>query len=380
MSDTNSHGLSRYIPAEIRREIRRRSKFGCVVCRAGITEFEHIDPPFAEATKHDPEKICLLCSSCHDKVTRGHLAKESVTNAYCKIFAANAQDVPPPKDNLDFSGKSAKLLVGGFSFRGGAPTILKYFGEPLIEVIPAREGCPFGVNAKFFNSAGQKTLEIEHNVWVGPRDGWDFYISGQRLFIQDSARFISLILRVDSPNALIVEKMDMRVGDYHFLANETRHAIGHYDSESKDPIWYYCVSRPTKQYEGATVFEVEQPNKLTERLRALPKKRKFMECEGLVMSEFFGIGSIQHGIVFCANSGFLFYSFARGRHILQEARAAVFTKSGRMEYLLSRGRDPLAYDVERQATELPETVEFGDGATILLDWSAIAHPDLPWPR
>lgn len=380
MSSVNSHGLSRYIPADIRREVRRRSKFGCVVCRAGITEFEHIDPSFSEATRHDPENICLLCSSCHDKVTRRHLSKESVTDAYRKVFSADAQDIPPPRDWLDVGEESAKLRVGGFWFGGGAPTILKYFGEPLIEVVPAREGRPFGVNAKFFNSLGQKTLEIEHNVWVGPKNGWDFYISGQRLFIKDSAHLNSLILRVDPPNKLIVDRMDMRIGDYHFLANEKRHAIGHYDLEGKDPIWYYCVALPKSQYEGASVFEIEGSDQLNARLSSLPENRKFMEAKDLVMSEFLGVGSIQHGIIFCANCGFSFQSFARGRHTLVEARSAVFNRSEHMGYILSSGRDPVAYDVQKQAIELPETMEEGKAGSILLDWSAIVHPDLPWPR
>ena len=40
----NRHGLSRHIPASVTREVRQRSKFGCVMCRIGFYEYEHINP------------------------------------------------------------------------------------------------------------------------------------------------------------------------------------------------------------------------------------------------------------------------------------------------------------------------------------------------
>jgi hypothetical protein len=354
------------------------------MCRAGITEFEHIIPPFSEATEHNPEKICLLCSSCHDKVTRGHLSKKSVADAYRRIAAANWQDVQPPKDYFDFSSRTAKLDIGGFAFKGEAPIILKYLGDPLIEVIPATEDVPFGLNARFFNGLGEKTLEIEHNVWVGPKNGGDFHVTGQRLYVKDKDGLNSLVLRVDPPNGLIIEKIDMRIGSYHLLANQNRHAIGYYEPDcDNDPIWYNCFAVPTTLYAGASVFEIEEKEKLRDRFESLREQRKCMDHpeQGFVMSEFFGIGSIKHGIVFCSNSGFDFYNFSRGRHTLENARSAVFTEDKLdMAYILSRGGDPLAYDVGAQARDFPDTLKQGEGAAVLIDYSNIGHPDLQWPR
>ena len=87
MAEVNQHGLSRYIPADVRRDVRHRSKFGCVVCRRGFYQYEHIDPPFEDAESHDPDHICCLCGSCHDSVTRGHLSKAMVIAAYRKVQA-----------------------------------------------------------------------------------------------------------------------------------------------------------------------------------------------------------------------------------------------------------------------------------------------------
>lgn len=68
---TNKHGFSRYIPQETKLEIRRRSKFGCVVCRCAFYQYEHIIPEYHDADEHNPDNMCLLCGHCHDKVTRG---------------------------------------------------------------------------------------------------------------------------------------------------------------------------------------------------------------------------------------------------------------------------------------------------------------------
>src|ERR1043166_7485858 len=73
MDETNKHGLSRYIPADVRRDVRHRSKFGCEIGRRGFYQYEHIDPTFENALKNDPSRICCLCGSCHDSISRGQI-------------------------------------------------------------------------------------------------------------------------------------------------------------------------------------------------------------------------------------------------------------------------------------------------------------------
>ncbi len=81
-SPVNKHGLSRYIPQHIKRELRQRSRFGCVICRRGFYQYEHIDPPFEDAKTHVPDRMCCLCGSCHDAVTRGQLSKALLLQKY----------------------------------------------------------------------------------------------------------------------------------------------------------------------------------------------------------------------------------------------------------------------------------------------------------
>src|SRR5680860_323928 len=79
--ESNKYGLSRNIPADVKRQIRKECGFGCVICGGAFITYEHIDPTFAEAREHDPEKMTLLCGGCHFRVTKGIWSKEKVRSA-----------------------------------------------------------------------------------------------------------------------------------------------------------------------------------------------------------------------------------------------------------------------------------------------------------
>lgn len=74
----NIHGLNRDPSPNVKYAIRKDDFFGCVHCGLGIYEYEHIDPEFKDAEKHDPKKMALLCPTEHAKVTRQFTSKETV--------------------------------------------------------------------------------------------------------------------------------------------------------------------------------------------------------------------------------------------------------------------------------------------------------------
>jgi hypothetical protein len=83
-SDRNRFGLPKHIPEDVKAEVRRRSKQGCVICRAIAYDYHHIEPRF-EAQEHNPKHICLLCLHHHGEVTRGRLTKQQVLSAYERV-------------------------------------------------------------------------------------------------------------------------------------------------------------------------------------------------------------------------------------------------------------------------------------------------------
>ena len=203
--ETNKHGLSRYIPSEVKREVRRRSGFGCVVCGNAFYEYEHIDPPFENAKQHDPERMALLCGSCHSDSTTGRLSKETIKRASAapkslqKGFSFRPLDV----------GWTHPEVVIGTLHAIETTNIVRVFGEPMLCVDPPeQDGAPFRLSAILTDRDENDILIIDENQWQNPTINWDVEIKGQRIKIRRALGDILLILRIDPPHRIVIERLD----------------------------------------------------------------------------------------------------------------------------------------------------------------------------
>ena len=170
----NRHGLSRNIPADIAREIRRRSKFGCVICRCAIYQYEHIDPEFADAREHDPNAICLLCGGCHDRVTRGQLSKETVKTKYSEI--QESQTIARPFEELDLATNQISIVLGSATFES-AQCLLRINGKDILTISPPKEGAAFPtLNGIFCDRTGREIFRVSDNLWEGAVEAWDVQV------------------------------------------------------------------------------------------------------------------------------------------------------------------------------------------------------------
>ena len=221
---TNRHGLSRNIPSDIAREIRRRSKFGCVNCRCAIYQYEHIDPEFADAHEHDPSAICLLCGGCHDRVTRGRLAKETVKTKY--LETQGSKDIARPFEELDLATNQISIVLGSATFEY-AQCLLRINGQDVLTIRPPKEGAAFPtLNGIFCDRTGREIFRITDNVWEGPSEVWDVQITGTRLTIKADEKRTALVLEVCPPNTVRVLQLDMYKDNCHIICDETQTRIG----------------------------------------------------------------------------------------------------------------------------------------------------------
>lgn len=217
MPDKNKHGLSRYIPEEVKRKVRQACGYGCVVCGTAIVEYEHVDPEFSEAKEHDPEKIVLLCSQCHAKVTRNFLSKESIKRASKEPVSVKNNYA---SEMFQLLATTPKFVIGGASITN-TPIPLQVKGYHVIQVKPAEEeGGPARLSATFFNSRGELSLQIIDNEWRVNSGNWDFEAVGGTLIVRDNQRNVSLKLRVSDVDGIIVDKINMRIGRYRIEGNQ----------------------------------------------------------------------------------------------------------------------------------------------------------------
>jgi hypothetical protein len=339
MGDVNQHGLSRYIPAEIRREVRQRSKFGCVTCRRGFYQYEHIDPPFENATTHDPDRICCLCGSCHDSVTRGHLSKEFVLASYRKIQAQPASEASPPVGPLDFHDGSAELMIGGLLYSPAVQTVLRYYGHDLIRVVPGQEDEPGMISAVFTDEAGCDVLQLVENEWVGSLESWDIEVVGQRLTVRRERGDISLQLRLDPPGRIVVERLDMRVGDGHVLATEQTYAVGRYITDGTIH-WVHAGIRIRRSSPLGAAIEFTDVATLEARDSLLRDSGQELATSDrrIVMNSNAGVMVKPLGIVIASLCGsYDLFEVAVGNQSLDGMRQVILAHSGELCRFISRG-------------------------------------------
>lgn len=213
MTMRNKHGLRRTVPADVRREVRQRCGFGCVICGLGFYDYEHFDPDFAEATEHNPAGMTLLCSQCNQKRARGRLSAATVAaaNANPKCLQQGFSS-----ELFDFGSEPIEVGFAGVTFYDCRHLVVVN-GRPLLSVSPPRDpGEPVLLSGLFTDANGRVTLTIENNVWSVGTENWDVECVGPRLTIRSAPGDISLALRMVPPTRLIVEHLEMRIDGVHF--------------------------------------------------------------------------------------------------------------------------------------------------------------------
>lgn len=212
----NKFGLSRDIPEGIKRAVRQRCGYGCVLCGSAIYQYEHIEPDFYEAREHNPDGITLLCGSCHDKKTRKFLSAARVLKG-AKAPAAKAKGFAFTE--LESGDEHPVVRLGGFTMRN-CRTPLELHNVPMLRLERGEaEGAPFQLTASFFDSENRPTVCIYRNELFAFADNWDVEAAGGRIVVRTAAREIALQLHFQQGGGITVERLDMAYGAYRLRAD-----------------------------------------------------------------------------------------------------------------------------------------------------------------
>lgn len=220
----NKYGLSRYIPADIKLKVRQASKFGCVICRNAIYEYEHIIPEFKEAKEHAPERICLLCSTCHAKVTKRMISKEQVLESYKHIKTNTG--IEGPFDSFNLTGPSVTFILGGCKFEG-AKALIKINGEEVLSIRRPEEGSNVPrINGKLFDLEGRVIIKIVNNEWQGNTDNWDSTIEGNEFTIKTKDSYVALKMKIHPPSTIEILELNMQMRKAYITIDKDGLAVG----------------------------------------------------------------------------------------------------------------------------------------------------------
>ena len=139
---------------------------------------------------------------------------------------------------IEYDAAHPTLNFGGIRYQPAIRTLLRVDGQDLIRVDPAENNRPPTISALFTDDAGQVVLRLDRNEWIGSTAAWDIETVGRRISVRQAVGEICLILRLDPPGGLTVERMDMRVENVHVIASEHKYAVGIYtDGVTARWIW-----------------------------------------------------------------------------------------------------------------------------------------------
>lgn len=205
----NKHGLARNIPADVKREVRQRYGFGCVICGCGIIQYEHVYPEYHDAKAHEADAITILCPGCHARVTSGIWSKDKVKQA---MLAPKALEAGFSKDFFETSKTSPTVMLGDSSFVG-CPWVIQVFDINVLGIAsPPAPGGPFLINGIFFDDDGKPSLKIVENEWVAYSDNWDVEVVGNCITVRRGSGNVVLKIRSIPPGTFVVERLKMQLG------------------------------------------------------------------------------------------------------------------------------------------------------------------------
>lgn len=196
------------IPAPIKRAVRQRCGFGCVLCGLPIYDYEHM-VEWAATQRHVADEITLLCPTHHAEKTRGLLPVERVHAA--NEAPVNLRTGATTPWTLHYDGSRCEVIIGGNQF--SATTIdgdqvlvpLMIDGEPLI-LFRVEDGHLL-LSLSVYDELNQLVLRIEDNelvLVVGA--AWDFEFAASRLIIRNAPRAIRIDVAFEPPARVIVHR------------------------------------------------------------------------------------------------------------------------------------------------------------------------------
>jgi hypothetical protein len=258
----NKFGLPRHIPEDVKRQIRKNSKFGCVVpnCRNSFYTYEHLIPEYKNAQIHDPEKICLTCPTHNPRKegTEGqaNYSKEQLVKYYEQLQSRTQG--PPIKNNDFFSGfeREVEIVLGKSSYIN-VKSIINVDGEDIFSFRRNNSEDVFEpqvlFSGKFRRPNGEILFTIVDNEWQSPTDHWDLESKNGKITIFDSEK--SVIFQAEklpSRNVIKIERLDLWHSPFHITVKEGELFIGRVDIENSKHI--YIGINETVNYGDCAVY------------------------------------------------------------------------------------------------------------------------------
>ena len=236
----NKHGLSRHIPEPIKREVRSRNGFGCVVCGAALYDYEHFNPEFKDAEEHNPDGITLLCPNHHRAKMKGTLTEDEYSKAIAQPYSVTHGWSSTEISSGDFS---PQFIIGPLTFNLGT-SIFSVDGEQLMGFGPPEEpGTPPRISMKLSNENNEVIFEIKDNQIKVNSGAYDISSIGRNWKIWSTEKIIA-DLAFDLPYSIRISRLNLISGEWELRSDKTSIKILRNSTEVSKITGYGHISGP----------------------------------------------------------------------------------------------------------------------------------------
>lgn len=182
------------IPAKIKRAVRQRCGFGCVMCGAPVYHYEHMEE-WAKVLKHEEENITLLCPNSHEDKTNRLLPLRKLQEANANPF--NLQTGHSTPRFYYFGDERPTVVIGDVGFTHPD----KDFAAVVVDGVPLVgfrfDGGQALLQLRLYDAENNLVLQVVDGELVYRVDIWDIDFVGNVLTVRQEERDILLKIKLD---------------------------------------------------------------------------------------------------------------------------------------------------------------------------------------
>ncbi len=185
------------IPADMKRQIRKESYYGCVCCGNPIIEYHHIKD-WCIVKEHSADNLVALCPTCHYRATVGELTPERILKLKKHPFNSNAKIV---STNFFINQHDEIFIKLGNVIISTSGVILRIYNDNIISLSKDSDGFTV-LNLKFYDQNLNLVAEVKDNEWIAHVSNqiWDITFTKGILDIRCSARKVWLKVKTENSN------------------------------------------------------------------------------------------------------------------------------------------------------------------------------------
>jgi hypothetical protein len=224
---------SRDIPDPVKRAVRQRCGFGCVMCGKPLYEYDHVDP-WTEVQEHDPENIVLLCDQHHREKTSGLLPVEALEAANADPYSLRA-GISPAYD-LQYAGDGCEATVGTVTHVTSRLAEETLMIPLLIDDTPIvffkKQDGHLLLNVQLFNADNELVVQILDNQLAYSATEWDVELVGRTLTVRGGAGDIFVRMTFEPPDRLLIDRghiwrngVELEIRPESFVLGNDRNAL-----------------------------------------------------------------------------------------------------------------------------------------------------------